>query len=419
VSEYDFSRRGLGIPRRLKEKLNAEARRRDKSESAGASSRVMIPVTSGNPMKAFLGRVLSTLAVATLIPVSSLAATPQPSPGGTWLDTDGKPINAHGGGVLFYQGVYYWYGEAKSGRTYLPDCNKSWGGTRVDLTGVSCYSSTNLQDWKNEGIVLAAAPDDPQSDLHPSKVVERPKVIYNRSTRKFVMWMHVDSADYAAARSGVAVSDRPAGPFKYLGSFRPDAGVWPQNVTADDQKPGEKNALARDFKDGQMARDQTVFVDDDSKAYLFYSSEGNPTMHVSLLTDDYLHTAGKYSRIFIGRSMEAPAVFKQGGKYYFVGSGCTAWAPNAARSAVADNPFGPWTELGNPCVGPDAPNTFHAQSTFVLPVQGSPDKFIFMADRWKQWNLPASTYLWLTVEFRADRGFRLVLDEPMKTAQAR
>src|ERR1700682_2316421 len=55
----------------------------------------------------------------------------------SWRDTDGNPINAHGGGVLFHQGVYYWYGESKSGRTYLPDCNKSWGGTRVDLTGVS------------------------------------------------------------------------------------------------------------------------------------------------------------------------------------------------------------------------------------------------------------------------------------------
>src|SRR5882724_2706547 len=55
-------------------------------------------------------------------------------PGQAWNDTDGKPINAHGGGVLFHDGVYYWYGEFKTGTTYLPDCNKSWGGTRVDVT---------------------------------------------------------------------------------------------------------------------------------------------------------------------------------------------------------------------------------------------------------------------------------------------
>jgi len=147
------------------------------------------------------------------------------APGEAWRDTDGQPINAHGGGILFHEGIYYWYGEAKSGRTFLPDCNKSWGGTRVDVTGVSCYSSTNLYDWKNEELALKAVPDAPQHDLHPSKVVERPKVIYNRATKEFVMWMHIDTPDYAAARVGVAVSAKPNGPFQYLESFRPDAGV--------------------------------------------------------------------------------------------------------------------------------------------------------------------------------------------------
>ena len=40
--------------------------------------------------------------------------------------------------------------------------------------------------WKNEGLVLKAVPDDPDHDLHPGKVAERPKVIYNRATRKTV-----------------------------------------------------------------------------------------------------------------------------------------------------------------------------------------------------------------------------------------
>ncbi len=323
-------------------------------------------------------------------------------PGEIWEDTGGNTINAHGGGILFHDGVYYWYGEFKTGKTYLPDSNRSWGGTRVDMAGVSCYSSTNLCDWKNEGIVLAADPNHPQSDLFPGKVLERPKVIYNAATKKFVMWMHIDSESYAAARSGVAVSAQPAGPFKYLGSFRPDAGVWPENVTTADKVPTGTNILARDFEPGQMARDQTVFVDDDGLAYLFYSSEENPTMHVSLLTKDYLRPAGKYDRIFIGRSMEAPAVFKYAGKYYLIASGCTGWTPNAARSAVADHILGPWTELGNPCIGLDADQTFRSQGTFVLPIQGRKDAFIFMADRWKQWNLPDSRYIWLPLEFTSE-----------------
>lgn len=318
--------------------------------------------------------------------------------GEIWNDTSGKPINAHGAGVLFHQGAYYLYGEVKEGRAYVPACNAAWGGTRTVAGGVSCYRSTDLLHWENLGIVLPSVPDDPNHDLHCDKVIERPKVIYNKKTGKFVMWLHADSIDYKAAKSGVAIADSPVGPFQYLGGFRPNAGVWPVNVTEAD-KSG--TILARDFEGGQMARDMTLFVDDDGKAYHFYASEENPTMHVSLLGDDYLKPSGKYARIFVGRSMEAPAVFKRGGKYYIIASDCTGWKPNAARSAVADHPFGPWKELGNPCVGENAELTFQSQSTFVLPVQGKKDAFIFMADRWKQWDLADSRYIWLPISFDA------------------
>jgi beta-galactosidase len=319
--------------------------------------------------------------------------------GEVWPDTDGKPLNAHGGGVLFHDGTYYWYGEIKQGKTYLPKVNASWGGTRVDVTGVSCYSSKDLLEWKNLGNVLPAVADDPEHDLHPGKVLERPKVIYNAKTKKFVMWFHSDSLDYAAAKCGVAVADTPAGPFKYLGSFRPNAGKWPDNVTDSDKKDA-KAPLVCDHEVGQMARDMTVFVDDDGKAYLFTASEDNATMHVSELTDDYLGTTGKYIRIFPGRLMEAPAVFKRQGKYYLIASGCTAWAPNAARSAVADSIWGPWKELGNPCQGDKAEITFHSQGTYVLPVG---KKFVFMADRWNKDDLPDSRYVWLPLGFEDEK----------------
>ena len=344
---------------------------------------------------------LLALALTTLAASLAGAAEPAFTPGEIWRDTEGNIINAHGGGVLFHAGVYYWYGELKEGRTYLAKPNKAWGGTRVVAGGVSCYSSTNLYDWKNEGVALPSNAKNPDHDLACENVIERPKVIYNAQTKKFVMWLHQDSPDYQAARSGVAVSDTPAGPFKYLGSFRPNAGVWPLNVTKADKQTSATNFLARDFKGGQMARDMTLFVDDDGQAYQFYASENNATMHVSQLTDDYLKPAGKFSRIFIGRSMEAPAVFKRGGKYYLLGSGCTGWAPNAARVAVAENIFGPWTELGNPCEGPDADKTFFCQSTFVLPVAGKPDQFIALFDRWQQWDLADSRYVWLPLAWGA------------------
>ncbi|MCX6910470.1 MAG: glycoside hydrolase family 43 protein [Verrucomicrobia bacterium] len=296
--------------------------------------------------------------------------------GEVWLDTAAKAINAHGGGMLFHKGVYYWYGENKEGRTWIPASTKAWEGSRVDVTGVRCYSSQDLLCWKDEGLVLRAVPDDPAHDLHPSKVCDRPKVVFNTRTKKFVIWMHMDSENYKAARAGVAVADSPTGPFRYIESVRPE---------------------------GQDSRDQTLFQDDDGRAYRVYSSENNKTTYISLLTDDYLKHSGKFVRVFEGRHMEAQVIFKHAGKYWFIASGCTGWAPNAARSAVADSIWGPWTELGNPCRGPEAEITFRGQSTYVLPVAGRKDTFIFMADRWNKTNLADSRHLWLPLQFKDGR----------------
>lgn len=348
-------------------------------------------------MKRFL--FLASAVLAWVATSSPLLAASELVQGAVWRDTNGRPINAHGGGILFHKGTYYWYGELKEGRTYLPKVNQSWGGTRVLAGGVSVYSSKDLLTWKNEGVALATTPEDPDHDLAPENVLERPKVIYNARTKKFVMWFHQDSPNYQAARSGVAVSDTPVGPFMYVGSFRPNAGVRPVNFAEADLQPGPRNFFARDLPSGQMARDMTLFVDDDGTAYQFYASESNETMHVSQLSDDYLRPAGKYARIFIGESVEAPAVFKHQGRYYLIGSGCTGWDPNPAHAAVADNIFGPWTNLGNPCRGADSELTFFGQSTFVLPLPGQPGKFVAMFDRWNKWNLEESRYLWLPIEF--------------------
>ena len=58
-------------------------------------------------------------------------------PGQVWNDTDGNPINAHGGGVLYHEGIYYWYGEYKKGKTVLLD-GMGWECYRTDVSGVSC-----------------------------------------------------------------------------------------------------------------------------------------------------------------------------------------------------------------------------------------------------------------------------------------
>jgi beta-galactosidase len=297
-----------------------------------------------------------------------------------WLDTDGHFINAHGAGVLYHDGIYYLYGEIKKGKTELVP-GQDWEDYRVDAGGVSCYSSRDLVHWKNEGVVLAPNPTDTASDLYIGRVIERPKVIYNTVTRQYVMWMHIDRNDYGYARAGVAVSERPEGPFRYLGSVRPN---------------------------GQMSRDMTVFQDDDGRAYLVYASENNNTMQVCLLAPDYLSPTAVYNRILIGQRREAPAVFKSSaGKYYLITSLCSGWDPNAARLAAADSMLGEWVFSGNPCVGPDSATTFNSQSTYVLPLGG--DRFLFMADRWNKTDLERSGYLWVPFSVRAGR---VEIDEP-------
>jgi beta-xylosidase len=362
-------------------------------------------------MKDTLLSILFTAVLAT-----SHAAEPRTAfvPGEIWPDNNGVHINAHGGGILFHEGTYYWFGEHKI----------EGGAGNVAHVGVHVYSSTDLYNWKDEGIALPVS-DDPKSEIVKGCIIERPKVIFNKKTGKFVMWFHLEllGQGYSAARSGVAVADKVTGPYHYLGSLRPNAGVWPSNVPDELKKPlsaAEAEAISKihlpggpvpDYpkeslfrlhhEGGQMARDMNLFVDDDGKAYHIYSSEHNGTLHISQLTDDYLKPAGKYIRIFPGDFNEAPAMFKHRGKYYIISSGCTGWAHNPARLSVADSIGGPWKSLGHPAVGTDEQKatTFQSQSTFVLPVQGKKDAFIFMADRWRPENAIDGRYVWLPIEF--------------------
>ncbi|KZV17753.1 hypothetical protein F511_01562 [Dorcoceras hygrometricum] len=103
-----------------------------------------------------------------------------------WLDTDGNPIQAHGGGILFDKKseTYYWYGENKTGATCL---SSDTGTPRVDLIGIGCCSSKDLWSWKNERIVLYAEERNETHDLYKMNVVERPRVMYNDKSGNYVM----------------------------------------------------------------------------------------------------------------------------------------------------------------------------------------------------------------------------------------
>jgi len=343
--------------------------------------------------------------------------------GQIWPDDKGVHINAHGGGVLFHNGVYYWFGEHKI----------AGSAGNLAYVGVHCYSSINLHDWKDEGIALNVV-NDPASDITAGCVLERPKVIRNSETGRFVMWFHLElkNQGYKMSRAGIAVAERPAGPYTFIRSIRPNAGCWPINVTKDQMAAihdrtlmdelkvrefrGDANpetpkypVLARDYAGGQMSRDMTLFVDDDGKAYHIYASEENSTLHISQLSEDYMSPAGKYMRFFENRWHEAPALCKRKGRYWLLTSDCTGWDPNAARSAVSESIWGPWKELGNPCEGRNPQNglgpekTFGGQSTHILQVHGKEDAFIAMFDMWCPDNAIDGRYLWLPMSFKTDR----------------
>jgi hypothetical protein len=292
-------------------------------------------------------------------------------PGAAWRDTDGKLIQAHGGGILAHGGRYYWYGEDRSN-----------GYVGI---GVSAYVSDDLLRWKHLGVVLPSAA---YSEKHGNQTIcERPKVIYNPRTKKFVLWFHYDRSGYGDSRAGVAIADKPEGPFQFLGIHRP--------------------------VESSTYRDMNLFVDRDEQAYALYAGEENYTLHIVRLNRDWTApeqpmVEGKtWIRTLIRGHREAPAPFIHNGKYYLITSAATGWNPNPASYAVADSLLGEWKPVTNPFVGTGREITFGSQSTFVLPVPGKPGSFVYLGDRWNPQNLSDARYVWLPFRMKGDGTFEI------------
>jgi hypothetical protein len=363
-----------------------------------ASGTIVCDVSECRRQNHWKGRIVKSvisLAVVAAIVCPTLAAQESMqqekkisrfTPGEVWLDTSGQSIQAHGGGIIARGDTYYWYGEDRTSRS---------------RTDVSCYSSTDLLNWKHEGV---AFPHDAlPEDIRATTFIERPKAIFNAKTGKYVMWMHLEQRGYHFAQAGIAVSDQPAGPFTFVQHMRPirfDAGY------KDDDVDRQKEL-------GGTYRDMNLFVDDDGTAYALYASEGNWTLYIVRLNEDYtgpetpMVQDKTWARALVRKMREAPAPFKCNGRYYLITSACTGWNPNAADYAVADNMLGPWESRGNPCTGPEAELTYRSQSTCVLPVSGKPGCFIFMADRWTPRRLSDSRYIWLPLKIGSDGTFTI------------
>ena len=95
--------------------------------------------------------------------------------------------------MLQVNGTYYWYGESEK----LVDKAK---GNGYNL-GVNCYSARSIGGpWKLEGLVLGQTSIWTKELGEKDKpfIIERPKVLHNRATGKYVMWFHLDAAEIVA-----------------------------------------------------------------------------------------------------------------------------------------------------------------------------------------------------------------------------
>lgn len=270
-------------------------------------------------------------------------------PGQVWLDTEGKRIQAHGGSVFYENGKYYWYGENKE---------KTDGKNGIWHWGVRMYESRDLYNWKDLGLIIPPEPDKPDSPLHPTACMDRPHIIYNAATKKYVCWLKIMEKD-GSQRSTVLTAGALTGPYTMVRT-----GLKPLNMSAGDFD---------------------LVVAPDGKAYYYFERVHSETICADM-TADYTDVTGYYSthfpRPYPPYVREATAHFLRRGKHYLITSGTTGYLPNPSEVAMGPSWHGPFEVLGDPCPDDKSQTTYHAQISSVFKVPGKKDLYIACGDRW-------------------------------------
>lgn len=287
--------------------------------------------------------------------------------GTVFTDTRGQPVHAHGAGILLPAS----HPEGGDGRHFMVGTTqkqrvvRTFNGTQQEYwlsEAVNMYSSFDLEHWTFESRIFdnTSIPRHLLPSTEPAMFrIERPKVVYNRRTRRFVLYFHLDSVRFSLGMVGIATSSQAVGAYSFVTAFRPD---------------------------GERSLDLTLFQEED-EAYLV-RTVNNRYIGISRLAPDYLNTTGIVSRV--PRS-EAPAMWRDAdGFYYLLASGLSAWEPNPAILFRAAPPLdgATWQRLGNPSRNN---RTFNSQPTFVLPYTSAklPGRqlLLYMGDRWNALDL--------------------------------
>jgi hypothetical protein len=246
--------------------------------------------------------------------------------------------------------VFYWYGENKEHT--IP-------GSGVWHWGVRCYSSTDLYNWSDLGLIIPPVEDDPSSPLHPTQKLDRPHIIFNAATQKYVCWVKV-MGEGDLQTSTVLTADSLLGPYEIVRAW-----VQPLGMSAGDF-------------------DLTVSATDASAYYYF--EKVHSELICADLTADFTDVSGHYTSHFPHPRpplvREAPAYFLRRGEHYLITSGTTGYFPNQSEVAVAGSHHGPWKVLGDPHPGDPYGRSFCSQVSSVFRHPDKNDLFIALADRW-------------------------------------
>lgn len=268
-------------------------------------------------------------------------------PGKLWLDTNGNPIQAHGGALFFEDGTYYWYGENKE---YTDGKNGIW------TWGIRMYRSQDLYNWEDLGLIVEPEVSDPDSPLFPEKYVDRPHILHCKATGKYVMWIKLSGPESCFA---ILQAEVLTGPYHLVnGAYRPC---------------------------GSSVGDFDIAVDSHTeKAYLFLDSSPKSITGYEL-TGDYMAVSRQVSRQYENLTppfcREGVAMFEHAGKKYMITSGMSGYTPNQSEVAWADRWTEPFETLGDPHVGDATRASFNSQISQVFRIPGT-DHYIALADRW-------------------------------------
>ncbi|WP_294232458.1 family 43 glycosylhydrolase [uncultured Chryseobacterium sp.] len=187
----------------------------------------------------------------------------------------------------------------------------SWSGTYFKT-----FSSDDLTDWKDEGIILDLKKDVPWGPRNAWAPTIAEKKIHGKYKYFFYFT--------AAQKIGVAVSDEPNGPFKDSG--KPLIHFKPEGVS------------------GGQEIDPDVFTDRKSgKTYLYW---GNGYLAVAELNKDGLSVKKNTVKAITPDATfrEGTEVFYRKGKYYFLWSEDDTRSPNyRVRYGISNSPAGPVT----------------------------------------------------------------------------